>query len=159
MYSTFHLFSCLHRYSTFPLSISLSPTIFLCFSPWQACCSAFGDRACYRGHADECRSIWTPKPQHPWELRACACMCVLMRVVCTGICACISGGVWARCLAHRLGTCGCCCHSFHCALEGVESHCTGMKVCLCMMDLDFSLWGIIWTASTAIFDNEYFIIL
>jgi len=43
-------------------------------------------------------------------------------------------------LALRMDTCRCCCHSFHCALEGVSSHSTG--VCVCVMDFNISLWGI-----------------
>lgn len=51
-------------------------------------------------------------------------------------------------------------HSLHCALELVSSHCTPVFVFSCgdMMDLAISLWGIIWTASPAIFLHEYFII-
>lgn len=60
-------------------------------SPWQVCCSPFGDRACYRGHADECRSILTPKPQH--QSVSCACVSVCERVyVCVRhlhVCCCI----------------------------------------------------------------------
>ncbi len=33
------------------------------------------------------------------------------------------------------------------------------RTCVCVMDLDISLWGIIWTASTAIFLYEYFTII
>lgn len=39
-----------------------------------------------------------------------------------------SSGVWAKCLALRTDTRRGCCRSFHCALEGVSSRCTGMWV-------------------------------
>lgn len=53
------------------------------------------------------------------------------------------------------------CHSLHCALEPVSFYCTLVFVFSCgdMMDLAISLWEIIWTASTAIFRHEYFIII
>lgn len=53
------------------------------------------------------------------------------------------------------------CHSLHCALEPVSSYCTLVFVFSCgdMMDLAISLGEIIWTASTAIFRHEYFIII
>lgn len=141
---------------------SLSPTIFLCRSPWHACCSAFGDSACYRGHADECRSIRTPKLQHPSESRGCVYVCTCALCV-WGICACISVGVWARCLALRLDTCGCCCHFTvplrASALPARVCRCVCVCALACVMDLDISLWGIIWTASTAIFLYEYFTII
>lgn len=71
-----------------------------------------------------------------------------------------SSGVWAKCLALRTDTHRRCCRSFHCALEGVSSRCTGMWVhSVHVLDLDISLWGIIWTASTAIFLYEYFTII
>lgn len=54
---------------TFPLPLSLFTPFTVSLSAWQACCSPFGDSACYRGHADACRSIPTPKPTHLSESR------------------------------------------------------------------------------------------
>lgn len=82
------------------ISPSLSPS-FSVSIPWQACCSAVGDSACYWGHADESRSIGTPKPQHP-SGELCVCVCVYLGIVRTGICPCMSVGAWAL----RFGTKG-----------------------------------------------------
>lgn len=83
----FSLLSCLHRFATF--SLSSSTGLALPRSPWQLRCCTFRAGACYRGHADKCRSIPTPKLQHLSGSGVCAhAFCVygdLLVHICWGI--------------------------------------------------------------------------
>ena len=165
---TVFLFTQVHT----TVSLSLSPAVFLLsLSPRRACCSAFGDSACYRGHADECRSILTPKPQHPSGscVCVCVCVCVCARCVygplCVHICWCMSKmfGTQDRHKQVLLSFNSLCPWGCHLPLHGYAGVFVCVRVCVyvCvrMMDLAISLWGIIWTASAAIFLYEYFTII
>lgn len=150
------LLYCLHSYTTFSLSVSLP--VFFCLSLLDSFAAALSETVLVI--EDMLTSVdryWLPKPQH--LSGSCVSTCTLCVYLCAHICWCMSKmfGTQDKHTPRLLSFNSSCPWGWQLSLHGYA----GALVCsrVYMMDLAISLWGIIWTASTAIFLHEYLTII